>query len=771
MIALALAVLLQAAAPPQVDASVDRDRVDVGDMLTLHVRAISRSVEPMTVTLPASDGFTLIGRSEHSEVSVLGPEETRVTTVDYQLRAVRPGHWPLGPALVEQNGERAATDPLVIDVSPSAATVALNPHVRQLIARAPPPAGPPHAALEVLLSDDSVVVGQQVDLVTLAWMPRAVRQQLRRPPLLQPPTMDGVWSDPQPSPLGVVATRQVGGATYDLFLAHQVVFPLVPGAHSTSAATLKYSVPVALQFFSQEERYTVTARPETLQVAPLPVEGRPAGFSGAVGTGIALNREVTPGAGRAGGTVRVDLTVAGNGNVSLWPSPSVDWPVGIRGYPERVEESVADTEGVLGGRKTFRFLLVPDSAGNYQLPAIRYPYYDLASHSYRVATLPTQALPVAASSEASASRAEPPPLLALGGPPLAWRIIHGLPAWLWLLMAAAPPCVWLLLRVRARPRRRPVAPSGAPASALETEFETRLAALVTDPERRAGIALVRSLRAAGIDAGTAREAAALREQLLASRYGPDLTPLTQAQRSELTRLIARLGKPRRTAAGGAALLSILLLAVAAQAQAPGPIDLYRSGAVRAAAEAFAAHVSATPADPAGWYDLGAAEYRLGREGRAQAHWLTAERLAPRNHTVRRALRLVPPPSEKTAAMTRTAPATPEELWLAGGILWLLGWGGLLVRRRRRVAGGVAGLGAAIALAGVLLAHWYARPLRIVAADATIQVSPGALSPAIAPIEAGQAVRPIRRLEGWVLVSSGRGPAGWLPAAALVPVGE
>ena len=71
-----------------------------------------------------------------------------------------------------------------------------------------------------------------------AWFPRDLRLQLRRPPTLQPPVIDGVWSFPQATPSGIAATRRIRGGWYDLFVSHQVVFPLVPGLIAVQAAGL-----------------------------------------------------------------------------------------------------------------------------------------------------------------------------------------------------------------------------------------------------------------------------------------------------------------------------------------------------------------------------------------------------------------------------------------------------------------------------------------------------------------------------------------------------
>ncbi|MCF3329684.1 hypothetical protein, partial [Escherichia coli] len=83
-------------------------------------------------------------------------------------------------------------------------------------------------------------IGEQVDIVTAAWFPRELRLRLRRPPTLQPPSLDGMWTYPQAAPVGIAASRVVGGQWYDLFVLSQVGFPLHAGPLRIGGATLTY---------------------------------------------------------------------------------------------------------------------------------------------------------------------------------------------------------------------------------------------------------------------------------------------------------------------------------------------------------------------------------------------------------------------------------------------------------------------------------------------------------------------------------------------------
>src|SRR5581483_6231268 len=208
--------------PPQVRASVDRDRVTVGDAVTYTVQAVSRSTAPIRISVEPPAGLQLVARTERSEVSQIGGP-SRTTVLELQLRALRAGRWQFAPARAVQGsatGLSAAVE-LQVDELPGAAMIAANPTLKRLLERAPLPGRAGQPAVGVLLSANSALVGEQVDVLTAAWFPRELRVRLRRPPTLQPPVIEGVWSYPQPVPPGIAATRNVGGTLYDLFVAHQ----------------------------------------------------------------------------------------------------------------------------------------------------------------------------------------------------------------------------------------------------------------------------------------------------------------------------------------------------------------------------------------------------------------------------------------------------------------------------------------------------------------------------------------------------------------------
>jgi tetratricopeptide (TPR) repeat protein len=777
LVTLILLAMLQQAKPPELTVSLDRDRVAVGEEIRLTIRARSPSDAPLEVRLGSLDGFVIIGRTEATSVT-RDPDVSRLKTIDIQLRAARAGKWKLGPFQARQDDELAQVDPLTVEVTETgsaAVAAALNPRIRFLLERARPPNKPGEVGLSILLSNDLVTVGEQVDLVTAAWFPRDLRLQLRRAPTLVPPNVQGMWSYPQPTPVGIAASRRIAGVWYDLFVAHQIVFPVREGRLLVAPAQMQYSVPLALQFFSQEERYSLTSDSALVVARPVPATGRPAGYGGAVGTDLTLERVITPPTARAREPVRVEFIVRGRGNVTLWPPPAVTWSPTARAYAELVEERPETRDGRVVGSKSFRYSLVADSVGTVPLPAVVYPYFDLGTRTFRLARVEPAALHVAAGNPAATAGALPPAILIARGPPLSREVARWLGPVGWLVLLLLPPIGWIGWRAMRRRRPTPAArPRTRDLRSAERELEQLLEAVDPDAIRVTEPALIPALRAAGLDLETATRMVTLRRRLRDLRYAPnievDAAPALEEWEVLRDALAAGSHRRRRTKHGLVAGLSILVLSAPAAGAQTSAEAYYRQGSLQAAASAFAIRAEAQPEIAAHWYNLGAAQFRLGMAGDASAAWQRALRLEPRNGTVRRALTMTPPPDPVSASRLWIPLVAPEELALLAAVLWLAAWAGVATRPRRwRAWAWLGTLALGIGGAAWWLEARFVAPVAVVRSAAAFRVSPHERGSVVTELHAGQALVPIRTLHGWLMARDPGDRLGWVRGDAVTIV--
>jgi len=294
-----------------------------------------------------------------------------------------------------------------------------------------------------------------------------------------------------------------------------------------------------------------------------------------------------------------------------------------------------------------------------------------------------------------------------------------------------------------------------------------LVAYVANAEGLDGDALASSLRAAGLERAVAGHVVRLRDRLRAARYGPQGTGDQAELAEELTQVLKVLGAEPAVAGSARRHVRILtvLAAVAlvpgARAQTTSPEALYRTGAMRSAADGFAARAARHPDDAATWYDLGAASYRAGADGRAAAAWAEAARLSPRDPAIRRARALLAAPDFTTEDLLSTGLLTRWEWAVFAGVVWVLWWASLLMRRRRlSLLLGVVVL-TATGFGGY---EWWrlSRPVVVVVeAPAPVRSAPFGEATAASSLPAGSAALVVQTYGGWVQVARPDGVHGWI----------
>jgi len=772
LLALLLALQTQR---PEVTASVDRARVAMGEELTLTVRARSRSSVAVQFQLPTLDGFAVLASHDVTDVAVSGAAgPLRTTTRELRLRADRAGTLVIGRISARQGSVEVSTDPIAVTVDSGAPGVfaGLSPIARALLDAAPPPRDPDRVSLSIVVPSDTVTVGEQVDVVAAAWFPRELRARLTAPPVLTLRAPDRVWAYPLVTPDGVALSRSVRGRWMDLYVAHQIVFPLSAGEVSVPPATLAYAVRTAFSLFSGEARYSLTSDAVRIAVLPLPADGQQGDDQGVVGEDLALAVAVEPLPLRVGEPAEMRATVHGTGNVALWPDPVVHFPLDLRAYAEAPIAAPESRDGRVAGGKTFRWLIVPDSAGTATLPEVRYSYYDLTRSAYALVRVPPRPLIVAQGDEPRAARPLPP-LEGGAAHSLSDAVVRELGPGEWLAILMLPPlAAWAARRRRRPPPETPAArrPHLSRLGRLERDFHGVLASHVPDAVARDGDGLAQALRAAGIESAVADHVMRLRDRLRASRYGPRGVGDGAELEAELHQVLGVLGAERSTTrrrrSGALLVLLVCGFTAAARAQAPNAERLYEAGALRAAADSFARRAAQDSLTAAHWYNLGAALYRAGADGKAVAAWTLAARLAPRDRVIRRARALLPPPDASTELLLAVGPASPGEWALLAGLAWILCWGVAVSGRRPLVALGFAAVALVGAAAGVVEWQRRARPVAVILAAATpVRAAPYSSANAGTTLDPGAAAEIVGSFAAgrWLELARPDGIRGWVLA--------
>lgn len=129
----------------------------------------------------------------------------------------------------------------------------------------------------------------------------------------------------------------------------------------------------------QPEQVEVSTRGRTLKVLPLPKEGRPADFSGAVGQ-FSLGASADPASAGPGEPVTLNLAVSGRGNFDAMSPPVLTGQDGWRTYAPKEKFEGDDAVGS-AGTKTFEFKMVART-DQTTTPGAEFSFFDPRKKEY-----------------------------------------------------------------------------------------------------------------------------------------------------------------------------------------------------------------------------------------------------------------------------------------------------------------------------------------------------------------------------------------------------
>jgi tetratricopeptide (TPR) repeat protein len=795
--ALLLALMLPAQDPVRVRADLLPDEVDLGQTATLRVEVQTdgarAQIQPFTSLPP---GLELVGTRDFDQRQFTVPGGgRRFITREFRFRADAAGRYRIPAVTIIVDGETYATESRVLTV------------VRPLGRPDEPPLGPDGVVLRAWLDADTVHVGEQVNLHVEALFSQSARLRLRRAPEYEPPSPSGFWIQEIPEGRTPV-TRGSRGEVYESQVFRRAFFPISPGQYEIPPARLFYEIRRGI--LQAPETFTVQSEPLRLVVLPIPEADRPAAFTGAVGR-FELRSRLEPSRVPAGEAAVLTVELEGAGNVKALPPPRLPELPGVETFPPAEDAAVEIVGTTVQGRKRFSWVLVPERPGEIEIPEVEYAAFDPASGTF----VTERTGPTTLFVEMGGAAAEPVAANTL-------RYLRTAPArtpaieWVrtpWFALAQTAPLLLLagalvyrrrtngdprVSRAALRRRRRAVV-RGLEAAATDGTVDD-IARVVQDARcwiaDRLGIPIrdvtdADALARAGVPRDVAASTASVLARIDAIRYAP--TPPGAESRAALLRSLARLLEridrqaPRPRAAGqasgpgpaaaGVAGLAVALLLAAPVDARPQDVDpafadgiaLYDAGQYAEAADAFARYVRARRGDPAGWYNLGAAEHRAGRPGHAIQAWLAGLRLDPRNRDTRHNLRVAGAAPELVAHVAPPLPLRPDEMLLLASLAWFLALGvvtaGVLRNRRTGVAPAAAGMVAAL---GLLAAGWHtARPADtlVVLEPASLRVGPNLHAETLATLEPGTGVVRLTREGPWTRARTLDGLEGWLEAAS------
>ena len=132
----------------------------------------------------------------------------------------------------------------------------------------------------------------------------------------------------------------------------------------------------------------------TVNILPLP-EPKPASFTGAVGK-FSVSTDLKPASGfKTYSAATYRYIISGTGNIKYIKAPEIKFPDQFDVYDPKTDAQVNDAAGDMSGRVVMDYTFIPQYAGEFDIPAGEFSYFDPETGQYVTVNVPGRHLSVA----------------------------------------------------------------------------------------------------------------------------------------------------------------------------------------------------------------------------------------------------------------------------------------------------------------------------------------------------------------------------------------
>ena len=132
---------------------------------------------------------------------------------------------------------------------------------------------------------------------------------------------------------------------------------------------------------------------KTLKVKPLPSDGKPSNFSGAVGE-FQFTTKLDRDSIQTNESATLSMRVSGTGNLRMLNLPEFDIPNNLEAYDPKFTESIKLQKSGLMGFKRVEYLLIPRNRGTYKVNSGSFNYFNPKTKKYITVDRPSYTLTV-----------------------------------------------------------------------------------------------------------------------------------------------------------------------------------------------------------------------------------------------------------------------------------------------------------------------------------------------------------------------------------------
>ncbi len=383
--------------------TVDKNILTLDDKLklTLTVYGAQDVSQP---TFPEIEGFSVLyGPQISAQTRIINGEVSISKGYTYMLQPVAKGRYAIGTSTLTYKGRQYTSNPInveVIESKPSTGTKTVD--LDKLV------------FVELHTDKDAAYLYEQVTLYFRLYFQKGL------------PVADIDYTAPatrnfMEEKLGDQRQYEVvrEGLLYSVLELRTAIFPIVSGELAITPAKVKCNLIVQEQrnrrgtpfddffndsffddfFGSGQRKYPVerTTNPVLLKIKPLPEDGKPKEFKGAVGN-FNMETSIKTSRVRIGDPITLSISVYGDGYIQTINEPVLAFNNNddFKIYPAESTTQITNREEVIRGRKVFSKVIEPQNTELRNIPAIVFSYFDPRENQYK--TITKEPIPIAVDS-------------------------------------------------------------------------------------------------------------------------------------------------------------------------------------------------------------------------------------------------------------------------------------------------------------------------------------------------------------------------------------
>lgn len=343
---------------------------------------------------PDFSGFQVLsGPSQSTSMSWVNGVSSSSISFSYYLRAIKTGEYQIGSASITVDGKKISSNVVIIEVvkgeavhqnsssnsssQPERTSSSNSKDInKQLIIRAIP-------------DKTNVFIGEQISVSYKLYTQLSIGDN----GVDKLPDLNGFWSEEVKIDNQQPEWKQevFNGENYHVATIRKVLlFPQRAGSLTIDPLAMSFIVRISrpardimdAYFGAYEDiKHSTKSAAVKINVKELPEDGKPEGFSGAVGD-FNVSASLDKNEVKANEPLNYKLDISGSGNIKLLNAPKLNLPTDFEKYDPTISDQLSVTTRGVSGKRSYNFLIIPRHEGDFSIPSYSFSYFNPVTKKY-----------------------------------------------------------------------------------------------------------------------------------------------------------------------------------------------------------------------------------------------------------------------------------------------------------------------------------------------------------------------------------------------------